>query len=51
MGLYISNAFFYVAGGGALIFGGGGLFSWGLIPGVKAKLRNAWAYTRGKNSC
>ena len=50
MGLYISNAFFYVAGGGAY-FREGGLFSWGLIPGVKAKLRNAWAYTRGKNSC
>ena len=24
---------------------------WGLILRVKNKLRNAWTYTRGKNSC
>ena len=30
---------------------GGGLFSGGFIIGLKNKLRNAWAYTRGKKSC
>ena len=30
--------------------GVGGYFQGGLIVGVKNKLRNAWVYTRGKNS-
>ena len=38
-------------GEGGACFREGGLFSWGLVLGVKTKLRNAWAYTRGKNSC
>ena len=50
MGLYISKAFFFW--GGELIFAvGKGYIREGLILGVKNKLRNAWGYTRGKNSC
>ena len=37
-------------GGGLFSGRGGWLFSVGLILGVKNKSRNAWAYTRGKNS-
>ena len=56
MGLYISKAFFWGGrgggGGGELIFVvGKDYIREGLIIGVKNKLRNAWGYTRGKNSC
>ena len=53
MGVCISKAFLegLIFAGGGCFFVSGGSMGVGLILGVKNKLRNAWAYRRGKNSC